>query len=117
MSPEVLAQAAVDVARRYGARHRVIIGDDLLKERLPAVQRSAVRPPFAEAVSIIEWPGDASKPKVTLVGKGVCFDTGGLDIKPGASMLLMEKIWAVAAVALALAQTIMDAKLPVRLRR
>ncbi|MFC4307689.1 leucyl aminopeptidase family protein [Steroidobacter flavus] len=115
MSPEALAQVAIDVARRHGARHRVIIGDDLLKERLPAVHAVGRAAAVAPRLVDIEW-GDASKPKVTLVGKGVCFDTGGLDIKPGASMLLMKKDMGGAAVALALAQTIMDAKLPVRLR-
>jgi leucyl aminopeptidase len=63
----------------------------------------------------MQW-GDASHPKVTLVGKGVCFDSGGLDIKPGSSMLLMKKDMGGAAVTLALGQLIMDAKLPVRLR-
>ncbi|HEY0684611.1 MAG TPA: leucyl aminopeptidase family protein [Steroidobacter sp.] len=115
MSPEALANAAVEVARRYGARHRVIIGDDLLKERLPAVHAVGRAAAVAPRLVDIEW-GDASNPKVTLVGKGVCFDTGGLDIKPGASMLLMKKDMGGAAVALALAQIIMDAKLPVRLR-
>jgi leucyl aminopeptidase len=115
MSPEALAHAAIEVARRHGARYRVTIGDDLLKERLPAVhavgRASAVAPRLVD----VEW-GDCSHPKVTLVGKGVCFDSGGLDIKPGPSMLLMKKDMGGAAVALALAQTIMDAKLPVRLR-
>ena len=115
MSPEALAQAAVEVARRYGARHRVIIGDDLLKERLPAVHAVGRAAAVAPRLVDIEW-GDPSNPKVTLVGKGVCFDTGGLDIKPGASMLLMKKDMGGAAVALALAQIVMDAKLPVRLR-
>jgi leucyl aminopeptidase len=115
MSPEALARVAVEVARRYGARSRVIIGDDLLKERLPAVHAVGRAAAVAPRLVDIEW-GDAANPKVTLVGKGVCFDTGGLDIKPGASMLLMKKDMGGAAVALALAQTIMDAKLPVRLR-
>lgn len=115
MSPEALAHAAVDVARRYGARYRVVIGDDLLKERLPAVHAVGRAAAVAPRLVDIEW-GDASRPKVTLVGKGVCFDTGGLDIKPGASMSLMKKDMGGAAVALALAQVIMDAKLPVRLR-
>lgn len=115
MTPEALAHAAVDVARRYGARYRVVIGDDLLKERLPAVHAVGRAAAVAPRLVDIEW-GDASRPKVTLVGKGVCFDTGGLDIKPGASMLLMKKDMGGAAVALALAQVIMDAKLPVRLR-
>jgi leucyl aminopeptidase len=91
------------------------VGDDLLKERMPAVHAVGRAAAVAPRLVDIEW-GDASHPKVTLVGKGVCFDTGGLDIKPGASMLLMKKDMGGAAVALALAQTIMDAKLPVRLR-
>ena len=103
MSPEALAQAAVEVARRYGARHRVIIGDDLLKERFPAVHAVGRAAAVAPRLVDIEW-GEPSHPKVTLVGKGVCFDTGGLDIKPGASMLLMKKDMGGAAVALALAQ-------------
>ncbi|HEY7641694.1 MAG TPA: leucyl aminopeptidase family protein [Steroidobacteraceae bacterium] len=115
MTPEALANAAVEVARRYGARHRVIIGDDLLKERLSAIHavgRAASVPP---RLVDIEW-GDPAHPKVSLAGKGVCFDSGGLDIKPGASMLLMKKDMGGAAVALGLAQLVMDAKLPVRLR-
>lgn len=115
MSPEALAHVAVEVARRYGARHRVVVGDDLLKERLPAVHAVGRAAAVAPRLVDIEW-GDAARPKITLVGKGVCFDTGGLDIKPGSSMLLMKKDMGGAAVALALAQAIMDAKLPVRLR-
>jgi leucyl aminopeptidase len=115
MSPEALAQAAVDVARRYDARHRVIIGDDLLKERFTAIHAVGRAAEMAPRLVDIEW-GDPSHPKVTLVGKGVCFDSGGLDIKPGASMLLMKKDMGGAAVALGLAQLVMDAKLPVRLR-
>lgn len=115
MSPEALAQVAIDVARRHGARHRVIIGDDLLKERFHAVHAVGRASAIAPRLVDIDW-GDAQHPKVTLVGKGVCFDSGGLDIKAGASMLLMKKDMGGAAVALALAQLIMDARLPVRLR-
>jgi leucyl aminopeptidase len=115
LSPEALAQAAVEVARRYEARHRIVIGDDLLKERLSAIHAVGRAASVAPRLVDIEW-GDSSHPKVTLVGKGVCFDSGGLDIKPGASMLLMKKDMGGAAVALALAQLVMDAKLPVRLR-
>lgn len=115
MSPEALAQAAVEVARRYGARHRTVIGDDLLKERFAAIHAVGRAAAVAPRLVDIEW-GDPSHPKVSLVGKGVCFDSGGLDIKPGASMLLMKKDMGGAAVALALAQLVMDAKLPVRLR-
>jgi leucyl aminopeptidase len=115
MTPESLANAAIDVARRYGCRHRLVIGDALIAERFPAIhavgRASAVAPRLVD----LEW-GDPSHPKVTLVGKGVCFDTGGLDIKPGASMLLMKKDMGGAAVTIGLAQAIMDAKLAIRLR-
>jgi leucyl aminopeptidase len=115
LTPETLAGAATDLARRYGSRCRQIVGDALLTERFPAVhavgRASAVAPRLVD----MEW-GDAAHPKVTLVGKGVCFDSGGLDIKPSASMLLMKKDMGGAAVTLALAQLIMDAKLPIRLR-
>lgn len=115
MTPEALANAAIDVARRHGCRHRQVIGDALLSERFPAIhavgRASAVAPRLVD----MEW-GDPSHPKVTLVGKGVCFDTGGLDVKPAASMLLMKKDMGGAAVTLALAQAVMDARLPVRLR-
>jgi leucyl aminopeptidase len=115
LSPEALALAAVEMARRYGARHRVVIGDDLLKERFSAIHAVGRAASVAPRLVDIEW-GDPSHPKVSLVGKGVCFDSGGLDIKPGASMLLMKKDMGGAAVALGLAQLVMDAKLPVRLR-
>jgi leucyl aminopeptidase len=115
MSPETLAQAAMDVARRFGARSRVIIGDELLKERLPAIHAVGRAASVAPRLVDLEW-GDEAHPKVSLVGKGVCFDSGGLDIKPAASMLLMKKDMGGAAVALALAQLVMDARLPVRLR-
>lgn len=115
MSPETLGQAALDVGRRHGARHRIYIGDDLLAQRFPAIHavgRAAAIPP---RIVDLEW-GNPTHPKITIVGKGVCFDTGGLDIKPAASMLLMKKDMGGAAVTLALAHAIMDAKLPVRLR-
>jgi leucyl aminopeptidase len=115
MSPEALAQAAVDVARKYDARCRQIIGDDLLRERLPAIHAVGRASAVAPRLIDFEW-GDASHPRLTLIGKGVCFDSGGLDIKPGASMLLMKKDMGGAAVALATAQLVMDARLPVRLR-
>ena len=115
LSPEALAQAAVEIARRYGAEHRVIVGEDLLKERLAAIHAVGRGAAVAPRLVDIEW-GDPLHPKVSIVGKGVCFDSGGLDIKSGASMLLMKKDMGGAAVALALAQLIMDARLPVRLR-
>jgi leucyl aminopeptidase len=115
LSPDTLAQAAIDVSKRYGGKHRVIVGDDLLRDGFPTVHAVGRASATAPRVFDMHW-GDASHPKVTLVGKGVCFDSGGLDIKPGASMLLMKKDMGGAAIALSLAQLVMDAKLPVRLR-
>jgi leucyl aminopeptidase len=115
LGPEELAAEGVRVAKAAGARHRVIVGDDLLAENYPtihAVGRASDRAP--RLVDIV-W-GDPAAPKVTLVGKGVCFDTGGLDLKTAAGMRLMKKDMAGAAIVLGLAQAIMDAGLPVRLR-
>jgi leucyl aminopeptidase len=105
----------VRVAKAAGAKCRVIVGDDLLAENFPtihAVGRAAAQPP--RLVDIV--CGEPTAPKVTLVGKGVCFDTGGLDLKTASGMRLMKKDMAGAAIVLGLAQAIMDANLPVRLR-
>jgi len=115
LGPEELAGEAARVATAAGARHRVIVGDDLLAENYPtihAVGRASARAP--RLVDIV-W-GDPAAPKVTLVGKGVCFDSGGLDLKTPSGMRLMKKDMAGAAIVLGLAQAIMDAGLPVRLR-
>ena len=115
LGPAELAAEAVRVAKAAGAKHRVIVGDELLAENYPtihAVGRAAVQPP---RLVDIRW-GDAAAAKVTLVGKGVCFDTGGLDLKTASGMRLMKKDMAGAAIVLGLAQAIMDANLPVRLR-
>ena len=115
MSPQALETAACAVGARFGLKPCVISGDDLLKYNFPlihAVGRAAQEAP--RLVDFVFGPPDA--PKVTLVGKGVCFDTGGLDIKPSSAMLLMKKDMAGAATALALAHMIMDAKLNLRLR-
>jgi leucyl aminopeptidase len=115
LGPEELAAAALRVAKAAGADHRVIVGDELLAKNYPtihAVGRASVRAP---RLVDITW-GDAAAPKVTLVGKGVCFDSGGLDLKTASGMRLMKKDMAGAAIMLGLAQAIMDAGLPVRLR-
>ena len=115
LGPAELAAEAVRVAKAGGARHRVIVGDELLAENYPtihAVGRAAAQAP--RLVDIL-W-GEATAPKVTLVGKGVCFDTGGLDLKTASGMRLMKKDMAGAAIVLGLARAIMDAGLPVRLR-
>ena len=115
LGPAELAAEAVRVAKAAGAKHRVIVGDELLAENYPtihAVGRAAVQPP---RLVDIRW-GAAAAAKVTLVGKGVCFDTGGLDLKTASGMRLMKKDMAGAAIVLGLAQAIMDANLSVRLR-
>jgi leucyl aminopeptidase len=115
MGPAELADAAKALGDRHGAAFRVIVGDELLRQNFPlihAVGRAATRAP---RLIDITW-GDPAAPKITLVGKGVCFDTGGLDIKPDAGMLNMKKDMGGAACVLATAHMIMDAKLQVRLR-
>jgi leucyl aminopeptidase len=115
MGPQALGNAAIELANRYGAKARAIVGDDLLKENFPLVH--AVGRAAAQAPRLIDFVyGKKSAFKVTLVGKGVCFDTGGLDIKPSNAMALMKKDKGGAAIALTLAALLMDAKLPVRLR-
>jgi leucyl aminopeptidase len=115
MGPAELEEAARSLAARHGAAIKAIVGDDLLAQNFPLIH--AVGRAAAGAPRLIDmtW-GDAGHPRVTLVGKGVCFDTGGLDIKPDSSMLNMKKDMGGAATALALAHMIMARGLKVRLR-
>ena len=115
MGPAELAGAAQDLAKTHKAKIKVIVGDDLLKQNYPMVH--AVGRASARAPRLIDltW-GKESDPKVTLVGKGVCFDTGGLDLKPATGMLMMKKDMGGAATVMAVAAMVMAAKLPVRLR-
>jgi leucyl aminopeptidase len=115
MGPAELEAAARTLAERHGAKVHTIVGDDLLEQNFPlihAVGRAAARPPRLIDVS---W-GDPGHPKVTLVGKGVCFDTGGLDIKTESGMLNMKKDMGGAATMLALAHMLMGRGAKVRLR-
>jgi leucyl aminopeptidase len=115
MGPAELADAARTVARRHKAKVSVIVGDDLLRRNYPmvhAVGRASVRAP--RLIDIV-W-GSPRAPKVTLVGKGVCFDSGGLDLKSAQGMQMMKKDMGGAANVLALAAMIMGAGLKVRLR-
>ncbi|MBK8008885.1 MAG: leucyl aminopeptidase family protein [Rhizobiales bacterium] len=115
LGPVELEAAIRTLAKKHGAKAASIVGKDLLKKNFPLVY--AVGQGSERAPRLVEFSwGKATHPKVTLVGKGVCFDTGGLDIKPSSSMLLMKKDMGGAAAALALAHMIMDAKLKVRLR-
>jgi len=115
MGPPQLAQAALDCAQPFQAAVSQIIGDDLLTENYPLIHAVGRAGPQAPRLIDLQW-GDSQAPKITLVGKGVCFDTGGLDIKNSASMLFMRKDMGGAAHALGLAHMIMAAKLPIRLR-
>lgn len=109
-----LAVAIKQVAQLHTADFSEVTGDDLLVENYPlihAVGRASVHPPRLVKFS---W-GDAAHPMLTIIGKGVCFDSGGLNIKPGASMRWMKKDMGGAAHALGLAQFVMQKKLPVHL--
>lgn len=115
MGPQELADAAGALANQFGAEIKVITGDGLLENNFPAVhvvgQGSEREPRLVD----LHW-GAEDAPKVTLVGKGVCFDTGGYNLKSGQSMSLMKKDMGGAAHVLGLAHMIMANELPVRLR-
>jgi leucyl aminopeptidase len=115
MGPSELAEAFTQLGTQYNAETKQIIGEDLLKANYPTIYTVGRASDDAPRLLDLTW-GNPSHPKITLVGKGVCFDTGGLDIKSSSGMLLMKKDMAGAAHALGLARMIMQAKLPVRLR-
>jgi leucyl aminopeptidase len=115
MAPGDLAEAASELARKHGGKCQTLVGDELLMENFPAIHavgRASINYP---RLIDLTW-GDSEAPKVTLVGKGVCFDTGGLDLKPSAAMLKMKKDMGGAATVLGIAEMVMATKLPVRLR-
>jgi leucyl aminopeptidase len=114
LGPAELEEAARALATKHGASVRAIAGDDLAKN-FPLIHAVGRASPRAPRLIDITW-GDPAAPKITLVGKGVCFDTGGLDIKPSSGMLIMKKDMGGAACVLGAAHMIMDAKLKVRLR-
>lgn len=114
LSPRALAAVAAAVGARHGAVFRQWVGQELLAERCHAIH--AVGRAAAEVPRLVELRWGEAGPAVTLVGKGVCFDTGGLDLKPSAGMALMKKDMGGAAMALAVAELVMDSGLPVRLR-
>jgi leucyl aminopeptidase len=115
MGPEQLAEAAQALAQRFGAQFNCIVGDDLVRQNFPLIHAVGMASARAPRLIDLTW-GDPAHPKVTLVGKGVCFDTGGLDLKPSSGMLIMKKDMGGAASVLALALMVMDARLKVRLR-
>lgn len=115
MGPSEFSEAAKQLAKNYNAEFSEIVGDDLLKQNFTSIHTVGRASDDAPRLVDLRW-GNPSHPKVTLVGKGVCFDTGGLDIKPSSYMLLMKKDMGGGAHVLGLARMIMQAKLPVRLR-
>jgi len=115
MMPEQLANAMLMLGQEFGAQVEQVTGDELRTQNYPlihAVGRASVHPP---RLLDLHW-GDEQHPKVTLVGKGVCFDSGGLDLKNASGMRLMKKDMGGAAHVMGLARLIMSAGLPVRLR-
>src|SRR5215469_342077 len=115
MGPEQIADAAQKLADAHRASLKVITGSELLEQNYPTIHivgRASPRPP---RLIDLRW-GDQSAPKVTLVGKGVCFDTGGLDLKTREGMLEMKKDMGGAAIMLGLADALMSAQMPIRLR-
>lgn len=117
MGPADLQDAAEALAEEYGGKSATITGEDLLEENLPAIHavgRAAAEGREPRLIDL-RW-GNPDAPSLTLVGKGVCFDTGGLDLKPSAGMRIMKKDMGGAAHALGLAQLIMASKLDVNLR-
>lgn len=115
MGPAHLGAATAELALCFGARFREVVGEELLTQNFPAIHavgRASHRPP---RLLELNW-GDDNHPSVCLVGKGVCFDTGGLNMKSGAGMALMKKDMGGSAVAFGLARLIMATGLKVRLR-
>jgi leucyl aminopeptidase len=115
MGPAELAAAIAMTGKSYGAKVAQIIGADLLQKNYPAIYTVGRASSRAPRLVDLVW-GNPKHPRVTLAGKGVCFDTGGLDLKPSSAMYLMKRDMAGAACALAVARMVMDARLPVRLR-
>ena len=115
MGPEELAAAAAALAAEFGGACDIIVGDDLLSANYPAIHAVGRASTRAPRLIDLRWGPDDGR-RLTLVGKGVCFDTGGLDLKGAAGMLKMKKDMGGAATVLGLAAMIMTAELPIRLR-
>ena len=113
LGPAELAQAVRDLADAHGARVSVIEGA-ALQDGFPALAAVGAASPRAPRVAMLEW-GAPDAPLVALCGKGVCFDTGGLDLKPAGPMLRMKKDMGGAALVLGVAEMVMRLRLPVRL--
>lgn len=115
MGPAELSEVARHLADQHGAEFKAVVGEDLLRENFPLIHTVGRASNRLPRLIELQW-GEAHHPKVTLVGKGICFDTGGLNLKPGNSMILMKKDMGGAATVLALAMMIMSADLPICLK-
>ncbi len=114
MGPAQMEDVVRAIASTHGARFDSIVGDALLEQNFPAIHAVGRASHRAPRLLRLDW-GDAAHPHVAIVGKGVCFDTGGLDIKPGDGMRNMKKDMGGAAHAIALAELVMARKLPLRI--
>jgi leucyl aminopeptidase len=114
MGPEELEAAMAALAAEFGAEMTAVRGEDLLAQNFPMIHAVGRASPRAPRILDLHW--GTSGPRLTLVGKGVCFDTGGLNIKPSNGMNLMKKDMGGAATVLGLARMIMQLGLPVQLR-
>lgn len=115
LGPEELANAVAGLFKEHGGEGNIVAGDELLSANFPMVHAVGRASSRAPRLADFTW-GNEDHPKITLVGKGVIFDTGGLNLKPGSSMSLMKKDMGGAANVLGLASMIMASNLPVRLR-
>ena len=115
MGPDELEAVAHRLAKAYGGECRAVVGDALLKENFPAIHAVGRASHRAPRLIELNW-GNPAHPSLAIIGKGVCFDTGGLDIKPADGMRWMKKDMGGAAHALGLAQLVMAQRLPVRLQ-
>lgn len=114
LGPIALQQAAEDLAKEYGASVKAVIGDELLEQNYPMIH--AVGRAAHEAPRLVEFEwGDPAHPRLAVIGKGITFDTGGVNMKSASGARLMKKDMGGAAHALALAKMIMATKLPIRL--
>jgi leucyl aminopeptidase len=114
MGPEQLHEVVEGIAAAHGARFEAIVGDDLLARNFPAIHAVGRASHRAPRLLRLDW-GDAAHPHVAIVGKGVCFDTGGLNLKTGDGMRNMKKDMGGGAHAIALAELVMARRLPLRI--
>lgn len=115
LGPAELAEVVARVADEHGAKFTQWVGDELLRDNFPAIHAVGRASASAPRLLSLVW-GNENHPRVTLVGKGVCFDSGGLDLKPSAGMRLMKKDMGGAAQVIGLAQWLMTHKVPIRLQ-